>query len=294
MPEHLLLVVILGGTAGAALITLLLNLILSRHARLQEDIAAQLAEKTHRLEEQTDALEVERAYLEELFANAPEGVVVVDTDDRIARINPEFTRLFGYTVEDAVGRTLRELIVPEDLRDEALGITRRAAIGERQSLETRRRRKDGVEVPVSVLGAPVRVRESQVAVYGIYRDISDKKAVEAALERMATTDELTGLDNRRGFFALAERERKLARRAGRDLLLVFADLDDFKAVNDAHGHRGRGPPHVRPETRPRVFRTLSRPPADGKPFGGLSVKVGHRPRSTKILDCDTPAVPVSR
>jgi diguanylate cyclase (GGDEF)-like protein len=54
---------------------------------------------------------------------------------------------------------------------------------------------------------------------------------------MSVTDDLTGLNNRRGFFMLAEQEMKLARRLKKDLLLVFVDLDDFKSINDTHGHQ---------------------------------------------------------
>jgi len=58
----------------------------------------------------------------------------------------------------------------------------------------------------------------------------------AALRDLAFTDELTGLLNRRGFLALARRHLALARRSGREALLLFADVDDLKAINDKFGH----------------------------------------------------------
>jgi len=72
------------------------------------------------------------------------------------------------------------------------------------------------------------------------------RAVKYALERhklvtelraLSLTDELTGLNNRRGFFFLAQQELKVARRTGRGGLLVFVDLDGMKRINDANGHQ---------------------------------------------------------
>lgn len=60
--------------------------------------------------------------------------------------------------------------------------------------------------------------------------------LQAELGNLALTDELTGLYNRRGFLALAERQLKLARRSGREMLLAFVDVDGLKAINDSLGH----------------------------------------------------------
>ncbi len=56
------------------------------------------------------------------------------------------------------------------------------------------------------------------------------------LRMMSTIDELTGLNNRRGFMALAQQQVKMADRAGQQLLVVFADLDGLKQINDTWGH----------------------------------------------------------
>lgn len=68
------------------------------------------------------------------------------------------------------------------------------------------------------------------------RDIAARKKEEDSLRRASLTDELTGLYNRRGFLTLAEQQLRIARRQGRDLVLFFADLDEFKQVNDRFGH----------------------------------------------------------
>jgi len=61
-------------------------------------------------------------------------------------------------------------------------------------------------------------------------------AVQAELGNLALTDELTGLYNRRGFMAIAERQLKVGRRSGRGMLLFFIDLDGLKQINDSFGH----------------------------------------------------------
>lgn len=60
--------------------------------------------------------------------------------------------------------------------------------------------------------------------------------LQTELSNLALQDELTGLYNRRGFLALAERQLKLARRSGRSLLLFFIDVDGLKEINDVFGH----------------------------------------------------------
>jgi len=129
------------------------------------------------------ALAYERARLERLFESTPEAVVLLSNDGRIERINSEFTRLFGFTEHDAVGQMLDALIAPDAQMDEAQGATATVARGGRVALETVRRRKDGHLVDVAVLGTPVLVGAGQVAVYGMYRDITARNVAEAALRR---------------------------------------------------------------------------------------------------------------
>jgi diguanylate cyclase (GGDEF)-like protein len=60
--------------------------------------------------------------------------------------------------------------------------------------------------------------------------------LQAELGNLALTDELTGLCNRRGFMAIAERQLKIGHRTGRGILLVFLDIDGMKHINDSFGH----------------------------------------------------------
>lgn len=64
----------------------------------------------------------------------------------------------------------------------------------------------------------------------------ERHQMQSELRSLSLTDELTGLYNRRGFSTLATQHLKLARRTGQSFLIVFADLDDLKSINDTFGH----------------------------------------------------------
>jgi len=123
----------------------------------------------------------ERALLEELFESSPEAIVLADNQSRVIRINSAFSEMFGYAPEEVRGRSVDDLIAPQSLQQEATQATRRVAEGGHVSFETVRRRKDGAPVHVSVLGTPIRYGGGQIAVYGIYRDISPLKRTLEAL-----------------------------------------------------------------------------------------------------------------
>ncbi len=124
---------------------------------------------------------IQKAYLEQLVESAPEAIAIVDTKNIVQQVNREFTRFFGYTPEQSVGRNLDDLVVPEDRRDEGKWLDDQAERGMNASVETVRRRKDGSRIDVSLLVAPITIGGGQIAVYCIYRDISTRKRAEAEL-----------------------------------------------------------------------------------------------------------------
>jgi PAS domain S-box-containing protein len=127
-------------------------------------------------------LKIEQAYFEKLFENSPEAIVITSNDGIIEHVNNEFTRLFGYTKEEAVGKAVDDLISSREQYKEATDKTRTIAKGERISAETIRKHKDGHLINVSILGAPIEVEGKQRAVYGIYRDITDRVRTQEALK----------------------------------------------------------------------------------------------------------------
>lgn len=144
------------------------------------------------LRRRAGALAIQRAYLQQLFDAAPQGLALLDRDDRVVDVNGAWERLFGYTPAEARGRPINELIVPEHLSGEGQANTRRVVGGEPTEFDTVRRRRDGSLVEVHVSGTPVFVDGRQVGIWGMYRDISEGKAQERRraelleLERAAT------------------------------------------------------------------------------------------------------------
>jgi PAS domain S-box-containing protein len=132
-----------------------------------------------------EKLQTEKAYLDELIESAPEAIVITDKKGRVFRVNPEFTRIFGYQAEEASGRLIDDLVAPQDSHDDASAITRKVLAGERVGLETVRRRKNGSPVHVSLLVSPIIAGGKVEAVYAIYRDITARKQAEESVQKEA-------------------------------------------------------------------------------------------------------------
>ena len=153
-----------------------------RTAKLTEtnkELRIEIAERKHAEEE----LQRQREHLDGLFELSPDAVIVTDEDFQVLRVNKEFTRMFGYTPQEAVGRWLAELIVPEELRADVLKNKVLVASGERVYLESVRQRKDGVRLETSVVAARISLGADQVAIYLIYRDITEQKKADEKLRR---------------------------------------------------------------------------------------------------------------
>lgn len=129
---------------------------------------------------------MERRYFEKLFESSPEGIVICDEKNRILRANPKFCKMFGYQLDEVIGRLVDDVVVKDpELRAEAEQITKITLSGENISNETIRQRKDGTRFPVSVLGAPIYDGEKVVGVVGIYKDITElKESQEKLLESL--------------------------------------------------------------------------------------------------------------
>ena len=129
-----------------------------------------------------NALQIEKAYFEQLFENAPEGIALIDNNSNILRVNKQFTEMFGYKINEIAGKSIEELIVPEELREEGLALTKQTLKGNSVTCESVRKSKNGKLINVSILGTPIKIDQEQVAIYIIYRDITERKKSEKALK----------------------------------------------------------------------------------------------------------------
>ncbi|MDX1661959.1 MAG: PAS domain S-box protein, partial [Gemmatimonadota bacterium] len=151
--------------------------------RQAEESAEALAVEVVERERAQSELEVQKAYLEKLFESAPEAIVVLDEDGRVARMNDEFTRTFGYARKDALNRPVEELIVPEERVRESRRWKDRVVRGRTVGYETVRQRSDGSAIDVSILSTSIDLEGGRTAIYEIYRDITARKQAEEELRR---------------------------------------------------------------------------------------------------------------
>lgn len=169
-------------------------------------------------------MDVDNEYFVNLFQEIPEAIVLSDNVGCIAKVNREFTRLFGYSEAEAVGRFIDDLVAPEDLREEATTITEAVAHGQKFALEAVRQRKDGSLVNVSLLGVPIVTSRRQL------------EEANSMLERISNHDGLTAIPNRRSFEHFYELEWRRACRERKWISVVMIDVDYFKSYNDHYGH----------------------------------------------------------
>lgn len=118
---------------------------------------------------------LEKAYFQQLFDESPEAIIITDNQAIILKVNKKFTSLFGYSSQEAIGKTTMELLQPYSKNDEIITLVNKVLNGESVSYESVRKNKYGENIDVHILGTPILVNNSQLGIYAIYRDITDKK-----------------------------------------------------------------------------------------------------------------------
>ncbi len=122
----------------------------------------------------------EGAFLAGLLRSTPIAIAVLDDDQRIRSVNPQFEALFGYSSAEAVGRQLDDLIIPETARAEGAELERRVRGGEALHGDVERRAKDGRAILVRLSAAAVR-ETSSGGVVALYEDVTAEKQAQEAL-----------------------------------------------------------------------------------------------------------------
>ena len=141
-----------------------------------------VASKTRELVKSRVELSREKVFFERLFDESPDALVLESGNGHsIIRINKGFSRLFGYTREEVEGKTLNEVVVPEDLLKEGSTLDAKVGHGKPILVETVRKKKDGTLLDVSLISVPIKIDEGIVASYTIYRDISEAKETRRSL-----------------------------------------------------------------------------------------------------------------
>ncbi len=171
------------------------------------------------------------------FVHAPDGMLVMDPRARIVDVNAAFLQMTGLSRDEVVGSDAREVGgaghgpgLLSDLWEQLL--TRDALTNERWS-----RRKTGTLIALRLCINAIRDETGAVDGYlALFSDITAHKLQVDRLQRHAHHDALTGLPNRVLLKERLEHALHGARRRDQYLAVIYLDLDDFKVINDTHGH----------------------------------------------------------
>jgi diguanylate cyclase (GGDEF)-like protein/PAS domain S-box-containing protein len=173
-----------------------------------------------------------------LFDYGPMPAALTDFDGRCLHTNRALCDLLGYTESELLSMRLDDLIVEADVERERLDRERLlAGTSDTYRVEQRYVAKDGRAVwCLKAVGALRSADDAPSCIVVHLEDISERKQAEQELRRFAEYDSLTGLRNRRVFEADLGVQLSRCKRYDEHAALLLIDLDNFKQINDSHGH----------------------------------------------------------
>lgn len=173
----------------------------------------------------------------EVFSKGREGIMITNGDNRIISVNRAFERITGYREDEVLGENPR--ILASGRHDKAFYQTLWHTIMQHGFWEGEiwNRRKSGEVYPqwlhASRVGEPA---DDTLHFIAVFSDITQRKANEEKIERLAFYDTVTDLPNRYLLHDRVKQAISMAQRKQASFALVFLDLDHFKDINDTHGH----------------------------------------------------------
>jgi len=200
---------------------------------LQETIQMQRAE-LFKLHQQHSLFKLHA----EALAATGNAIFIADRNALIQWANPAFSALSGYKIEEMIGRHIRDLVKSgeqsPEFYEELWGTILDGRVWQGEIVN---RRKDGSVYHEEMTITPVRIDSKNITHFiAVKQDISERKRVEAQIYDLAFYDALTRLPNRRLLGDRLEQTMINSKRSGEYSALMFLDLDNFKPLNDMHGH----------------------------------------------------------
>ena len=178
------------------------------------------------------------ALVESAFTSAPIGMALVGLDGRWIKVNAALCELTGHDEDELLALTFQAMTHPDEL-DAEIAQVERILAGEIDTYTTEKRFLDaeGHPIWVNLSGSLIRDPHGEPLHFVAHiQDISERKRLSDALQRLADCDPLTNLWNRRRFEEELQRQIARRRRYGDQAALLMIDLDRFKPVNDTYGH----------------------------------------------------------
>lgn len=128
----------------------------------------------------------EKSFLEQFIDSTPEAIVITNLEGKIIRINHEFSRMFGYSSHEALDRYIDDLVVPEEMKEEARDIHQRARTSRQEISHTERINKWGKRIHINLIASTVTFNDETIATVGIYRDITSIRKTQVLQEVLYT------------------------------------------------------------------------------------------------------------
>ncbi|RAU20919.1 hypothetical protein CU669_15930 [Paramagnetospirillum kuznetsovii] len=177
------------------------------------------------------------SFQDALLETLPIPIFARDRDGRFVTCNMAYESFFGRPRASLSGRTIFE-VFPADVAQSYAASDNEIMLGAgNKTYETDLARADGSVRKVIIDKARYDDAEGKPAgIVGTVIDITERQTMETELRRLATTDPLTGVGNRRHFLDLAATELSRVQRHDRKLSVIMFDLDHFKRINDGYGH----------------------------------------------------------
>ncbi len=196
-----------------------------------ESFAAIIYDVTDRILAE-EALKENERYLQSLMNTMLAGLIVIDAETHIIiDANISAAELFGAPKENIIGKKCHKFICSkEEKHCPITDLGKKIDKSERTILNIK-----GDEIPVLKSVSSVEIGKHKYLIE-TFIDITERKKMEAKLHEASITDELTGLLNRRGFFAMADNIFHNAARSNCVLYVIYFDLNGLKLINDTLGH----------------------------------------------------------
>jgi diguanylate cyclase (GGDEF)-like protein/PAS domain S-box-containing protein len=179
-------------------------------------------------------------FFEQALDHLPDLVFSLDRHKRINYLNNRAEQLLGASERKLIGQPFAEIVHKDDLRKIPLlfdEVGDGASTTREITLLTGNGDSVSLACEITVVSMPGSAPSGSVSFLGSARDITQRNQALALMEFQASHDALTGLPNRTLFLDRLALAVSQASRNGQKLAVFFIDLNDFKAVNDTHGHR---------------------------------------------------------
>ncbi len=220
-------------TTGYLLVTAFSLLLISMHSLY----TTKLLNRLHLQQKIQQELNESHAELDQIFNTAADGMWLINLNKKIIRANSAMANLVHLPMDQLIGKKCHDIFSGPICHTDNCPLHLIGKEGKHTETETEKVRSDGTTTTCLVTANPFYNSSGELTgIIEDFRDISERKRLEQQLQSLSTTDELTGLCNRRGFMNLAQHQLDYVKRAGGKVFIIFADLDNMKWINDTLGH----------------------------------------------------------